>query len=516
MAYARNLTTRAALFAMAGLMLAIGGCHDDLKETDPLGFEHEQDEEYLEMHYPTGRRGTSVITVRYLGPEWVNAGESYDARIVAENLTELTLQDVKVYLRGEQLSLNNATPSPDTQNGWHVFTLGQFQPGQERTIRLNGVTDEVGDLRQCLAVAYLPGFCFDTAVVEADIAVQRGLNVAADQIVAVCDPVEATYVVRNTGTGIAEHVRLKDELPEGLRTARGSRQMSRNIGTLQPNESKRVTVTLKAEKSGDYELSPAVATGANDLRAEASAATISFRKPALDLTLDSAGRAYVGNTVAYTTEVTNTGDMEARDFTIEQTLRGPTQVVRISGGGQLTDGNRVVWRPLPLEPGESTEVFIEVEGAAKGTMETNVAADAYCATEVSESASTEVIGIAALLLEVVDTTDPVSLGDVVEYRITVTNQGSKAGRNIEVVTTLPERMSYQGASAGAQRDGRTVTFSIGNLAAGDQTTVTVRGVAETAGDVRFRTEMTSDTLTEPVRETESTKLYSTATEARAQ
>ena len=123
---------------------------------------------------------------------------------------------------------------------------------------------------------------------------------------------------------------------------------------------------------------------------------------------------------------------------------------------------------------------------------------------------TVVTGIPAILLEVIDETDPVQVGDTTTYVITVTNQGSAPDTNIQIVCNLEpnqDHVSNAGATTG-NVNGRTITFTpIPVLAPKAQATFRVTVRANAAGDTRFKVTMTSDELRRPVEETEATNLY---------
>ena len=151
-----------------------------------------------------------------------------------------------------------------------------------------------------------------------------------------------------------------------------------------------------------------------------------------------------------------------------------------------------------------------VSASSIGTYTSTVVANADCADSVSDSCRTEVKGIPAILLEVVDITDPVEVGQQTTYVITVTNQGSANDNNIRIVATLPAEQSFVSASGATNgsANGKTVTFApSGPLAPGAAITWRVTVRADAAADSRFRVEMTSANLTSEVIETEATNLY---------
>jgi len=112
---------------------------------------------------------------------------------------------------------------------------------------------------------------------------------------------------------------------------------------------------------------------------------------------------------------------------------------------------------------------------------------------------------------VIDTEDPVRIGEETTYEIKVTNQGSKAANAIQIKAMLDpnvEFVSATGETSHRAADGEQIVFEpVRALNAGGSATwhVTVRG-ASTA-DSRFMVEMTSTELEEPVNEEESTHIY---------
>lgn len=79
-----------------------------------------------------------------------------------------------------------------------------------------------------------------------------------------------------------------------------------------------------------------------------------------------------------------------------------------------------------------------------GTITNKVSAKAYCA-EADAETTTEVVGIPAILLEVVDNDDPIEVGANETYDIIVINQGSAEGTNIAITCTIPPQQEYVSA-----------------------------------------------------------------------
>ena len=171
-----------------------------------------------------------------------------------------------------------------------------------------------------------------------------------------------------------------------------------------------------------------------------------------------------------------------------------------------------MWNLGTIQPEGEKSVSLEVKTTAVGKAENVVRANAICADEAVARAVTDVRGVAALLLEVVDQEDPIEAGNNEIYTITVTNQGFAPATNVKIVAKLDPDQSYvrSGGATTATHAERTVTFEpLGRLAPKDRATwtVTIKAENEDEVDARFRIDLTADQLTSPVQESESTHMY---------
>jgi uncharacterized repeat protein (TIGR01451 family) len=167
-----------------------------------------------------------------------------------------------------------------------------------------------------------------------------------------------------------------------------------------------------------------------------------------------------------------------------------------------------------IEPGQA-RTFAVSTGAARGANQValTATAKAVCAREVSDQAAVAMRTIPALLLEAVDRTDPIRVGANTTYTITVRNQGSGADHNIAVKATLPPEMRFVrgGGASEVRADGQNLTFApVPTLEPKADATWTVEVTGVRPGDLRFAIEMTSASLTQPVVETESTRVVGDA------
>ena len=123
---------------------------------------------------------------------------------------------------------------------------------------------------------------------------------------------------------------------------------------------------------------------------------------------------------------------------------------------------------------------------------------------------TDVEGIEALLVEVVDDNDPVPVGEYITYEVEVTNTGSLEATGVAIKAILTPEMEFVESTVASKSrlDGKTLHFDVlPALAPSAKATWKVRIKAVGEGDLRFKLEVNSDQLQRPVSEEESSNFY---------
>ena len=453
-------------------------------------------------HYPC--KGCTVVRLEKNMPVEVAMNTKFDYTIKVVNPTDHMLSDVVVTENlADNFKLADTNPKAEVAGGKLTFKIGSLGPGQTRAVTISGTATNTDCLKTCAAVSYIIPTCASVRVVQPALKLVK----TAPASVLLCEAIPVRFVVTNTGSGSAGSVRIEDALPAGLRTVDGKSRIMINAGTLDAGQSKEFTTTLKAQKTGKY-VNKAVATSTAGLQAESETTTI-VRQPVLAISKSGPEKRYLGRAVTFEITVSNKGDAPATKLVVEDRLPAGARFVSATGGGSLTQG-KVVWNLGTLSAGSSRKVSLTVMPEEAGTVTNTATARATCAEDVRDSASTQVAGIPAVLLEVIDIDDPVEVGSQTTYVIVATNQGSSPGTNISIVCTLEDNEQYvssSGATAGRLRDG-TVTFApLRSLAPKAKATWRVVVKAVKAGDVRFKVTMNTDQIDRPVEETEATHLY---------
>lgn len=456
------------------------------------------------LPFPTGDRATSALMLHQVMPAEVRRGAEFGYQYHVTNTTRGTLQNVAVVLESRSnLDVISATPSPMTGQGGTVWSLGDLGPCETRVIDVTATADATGTAGNCVSVSYNNSLCAVTNVVDPDLTIEKRVTPK----VLKCDPITVTYNVCNPGTGLAKGVVVRDTLPAGL-TANGSRNVEIPVGDLAAGECREVSVTAMAASTGEY-CSPASARSAGGLTANSGEPCTVVVAPDLDITCNARDRQYINRNAQYDFEVTNSGDGVAKNTVVNVSLPAGAEFISASSGAVPSQG-AVAFQVGDLGPNQSRNVSVTLRSRVAGTIPVSATATGACADPVSTRCETVYRGIPAILLEVVDLIDPVEVGQQTTYRITVTNQGSAADKNIVVKCVLPDEEEFVSATGatGHRISGQEISFSpVATLAPGAQASwdLTVRATGEM--DVRFAVEMTSDSFTRPIRETESTNLY---------
>lgn len=453
---------------------------------------------------PTGDRATSGLLIEKVAPASVTLNKSFDYTITVTNLTDVDLSNVQIMdMPPSTFKLSSADPRADVSEGKLTWSLGNMPARSSKTITISGSASAIGTLTNCATGSYDIVVCVATQVVQPAIEITKTIT----PNVMLCDPIDYKVVVTNPGTGPATNVVVVDDLPAGLETASGSKQVKFDVGTLAAGQSRELIAKLKATTTGKFE-SPATVTADAGLTAKADAA-VSVMAPKLAITKTAPERTFLGQAITYNINVKNTGNGDANNTIVTETLPAGATFVSASDAGTSSAGS-VVWKIGTLKAGAEKNFTVSLRADTKGTLKNTASADADCADAVSAAASTNVEGIPAILLEVIDQADPVAVGDSTTYLVTVTNQGSAVGTNIKIVCNLEQQAEFvsgTGDTAVTAR-GKTITMApVASLAPKAQASwkVVVKAVGE--GDVRFAVQMTSDQITRSVDETEATNFY---------
>jgi large repetitive protein len=343
------------------------------------------------------------------------------------------------------------------------------------------------------------------------------------------EPFTWRVVVSNTASvATAESVDVSDVLPANWTyvpgsasftpggaaepTIAGSQLTWDNVGDIAPGG--QIVLTFQARPTVDAITDPGTGPGSpnvNDVSAtavDASGASGSADGPYADeddaqavlelpeLTIDKTpdgATVNAGAPATYTIEVGNDGDVPARDVVVTDVL-GPgqtytsgtatatpstgfseTSVTPGPGAGETT----IEWAIAQIPANSSVTITLPVDTDPSLADDSQLVNDV---SAVSREVTTPVSNEGSLMTDVdsdvailkTPQAAPVDAGEEMDWTLLVTNNGPSDATGVTVEDVLPADLTFVSASAPCVNSSGTVTCAIGDLAAGDSVSLTLR------------------------------------------
>jgi uncharacterized repeat protein (TIGR01451 family) len=452
-------------------------------------------------YFPSGKVEGSGIALEKDAPAEVLAGQPYEYTIKAINLTDATLENVKVTdkVSGNFASTDSDPKASSMDGGVATWNLGTLAPKETKTITIKGSSADEGTVTTCGTVTYNPVICEDIKVVKANIQLTK--TEPAD--VTICDPIPVDLAVKNSGSSALTGVQITDTLPAGM-TSDGKSTLTFDIGNLAPGETKAVKYTANATVTGKLD-NTAKATSTQGVTADAAAST-TVHQAVLAVTCKSPEQQYRGRNFDTCYTIVNNGDAAAPNSKFDVIIPAGLTATSATAGGVISAGG-ISWDLGSLDPKASKDVCATFTTTNAGSYTLAGTVKGGCASNATTSCTTRVVGISAILLEKSDDPDPVAIGDTTTYTVKVTNQGSADDSNVQVVVTIADELVPISTTEGTIA-GQTVTLPVvPKLGAKEAVTYKIVAKGVKAGDGHTRFTLSSDVLRSPINAEESTTVY---------
>ena len=400
------------------------------------------------------------------------------------------------------VTFDSATPDARLEGGNVVWTIPHLMKGE--SVTLSGVyrANKDGDLHNCVALSSLPFGCLVSTAGSPALEITKSGPARA----VLGEEITYDVTVINSGTSTVQNAVMSDPVPNGLSHASGKNMLTFELGEIDPEMSKTVPVTFKTLRTGIVtNIASATADNVGVVQASASTEIIEYL---LNVVKTGPETAFVGKTADYKVLITNPGSEDLKNIVVVDRVPGDLTIVSSSGGS--VSGREVRWDVPSLNAGETKTFTVTLQAHRAGTFCNSVDVSTSEGMFKSAEACTDWKGYPALLIEVVDTEDPLLVGGTTTYRIRVLNQGTAADENLHLVGSFSSNMkplSASGATEGTV-SGQSVSFQpYSVLKAKEEVQYFIQAQAVSVGDARFKIEMRSDVLTSPVTEEESTQVY---------
>ena len=308
---------------------------------------------------------------------------------------------------------------------------------------------------------------------------QLSLELTVPEQVLIGTAATLEIVVTNIGSGAATNVVMEEDVPEGFTHAAG-RQLEHEIGTLRPQESRRLTLAMDATKPGLYDNRLVVRGDGNlfeeDLR------KIEVATPKLEISMQGPALRYLDRQATYVVRLANSGTAPARNVELVTYLPKGMKYVTSDNHGQYDSKTHAVYWSLEELPAEKQgDVHLTVLPIEPGNHKLKT--DGHAELGLQHTCEHEVVveGLAELSFSVTDVADPIEVGSDTTYEIQVHNRGSKADSDIRVVAELPPGMmpTTGDGPVPATVQGQRVVFSpLARLAPNEEAVYKIHAVGE--------------------------------------
>lgn len=409
----------------------------------------------------------------------------------------------------EGLRYVSSSPQGSRSGDKISWSWDELAEGDNRTVRLTLRAEEVGTYRNCATITAIPVACTLVTIGEAKLLVVKDVDRTE---LKVGETANFRITVRNTGNATAKDVVLRDTVPDGLADAENRRIVTFDVGDLEPGQSRSYDLPLRTTRSGEF-VNTVVASADNVIESDdhRSEAGITVRVPGIEVEKTGTSQQFAGKRADYEITVRNAGETTLRNVSVVDTLPAEYRLVSAGGGSYNEQARTITWNISSLAAGAERTFNITVVNITGGSF-TNTVTATVSEDNLTDTANKVTVweGYPGLLLELIDTVDPILVGDNTTYVVRVTNQGTANDYNIRIRVRMPaelDAVSVSGDSRGTI-DGKNIDFApISTLRPGQVVEFRVEAVGVREGDGRTQALLTSSLLEEPVTSTESTQVY---------
>ncbi len=284
------------------------------------------------------------------------------------------------------------------------------------------------------------------------------LEAIAPETVSVNQPLVYELVVRNTGAAAVSNVRVEEEPPAGAKFLASepvaesfNGRLVWSLGGLDAGAEKRIKISVRPADEGEIRSRAVVSFSA------ATEAKVKVTRPKLNLALTTVETARVGDEIAFTIRVANTGTGPASKMLVQANL---------TDGLNHAQGAVVETELANLPAGESRTLTLRTLATKAGSQ--GIALSIVADGNAAETAKTTLAVVEPMLAMRLGGPAKCLVRSEPEFKIELTNPGSAPTDPIVATAALPEGFEFVSAteSGSFQPTGRTVAWKLPALAAG--------------------------------------------------
>ncbi|WP_231189422.1 DUF11 domain-containing protein [Haladaptatus sp. DYF46] len=428
----------------------------------------------------------------------------------------------------EDLGSGLAFVSADTTQGEYnastsVYDVGTLENGETATLVLTATIVSAEDTENTVSVPAIPPDQTpppnETVILVpriADLSLTKTIN---ESVPDVGDNIAFNVTVTNNGPNATSNVSVSDELPDGVSfvsadATQGSYDDANGVwtvGELDVDDEETLTLVATVESAENVTNDAQVTSSSlydpdstpnNDQPNEDDQDRVMLNGQQADLavtkTVDEQN-VTVGDTVNFTINVTNNGPDAATNVTANEQLGSGFEFVSAETTQGEYNASTSVYNVGTLENGETATLVLTATIVSAEDTENTVSATGDPPDETPPNETVILVPkIADLeLTKTVNESSP-NVGDTVAFDVTLTNDGPNATSGVSVEDTLPDGVTFESSDATqGSYDDTSGVWTVGDLATGDEETLTLVATVESADNVTNVAEVTSSSLYDP-------------------
>ncbi|WP_372365362.1 hypothetical protein [Candidatus Uabimicrobium sp. HlEnr_7] len=358
-------------------------------------------------------------------------------------------------------------------------------------------------MRFILLVTFMLGFLYSSSNIS--------IAKTGEKSVKLGNLVTYNITIKNNSNTSISNIVIKDKIPPGFKYGErhtGKFVLRWNIKTLQVNEQRSFKYTLQTKQEGRFTSKAYFYIGGKKKYEVDFTTTVVKPKITVDLVCPKI--AWPGKHIKATITVKNNGSINLSGVVVQGVNFSSYYRILSGEGNPAITGVSAIWNIGYLAVGETKSYSLTMTSRDCGKQ---------CFTAIvssNEGATAKSVSCTSwkcypwLLLEVIDTIDPLTVNQETTYVIEVTNQGLRTDYYVKIEAVFPAEISPISAKGDTPCtvNGKRVTvepYPILNVK--QKIKWEIRAKAIQPGDSRLKVYMSSGALQKPVTEEESTHVY---------
>jgi uncharacterized repeat protein (TIGR01451 family) len=428
-----------------------------------------------------------TLAIQKFAPPEIQVNKAAVFEIHVRNTGPVTAREVVIHDRvpqGAQFvrSSPDAAPTPQGDLEWRFDAL---PPREQRVIKVEVRPLKRGEIGSVATVRFSADASARSKCTCPDLRVEVG----AQRQTLVGDSLALTISVANMGDGPATGVVIAEQVPDKFEHAQGQ-LLENELGTLKPGETRELKLTLKAARPG-MALNRLAVRADGDMRVEKQL-ELEVVAPALEIVVQGPQHQFLQREATYALHVHNPGTAPAKSVQLSALVPRGFQFVAANNYGEFDPKTgRVNWELVELPAGQKDRVELKLVAAESGMHQLQIDGRAQRNVQVNRGHQVRVEGVASVRFEVVHKGSALEVGAEKVYEIKVSNDGTEAASQVQVVAELPSGLQPLGGNGPLQAtlNGNRVVFGpLPRLAPRADTSFFVHLRAQSPGDhvVRFQ------------------------------